>query len=116
MWCNQVNSLETMAVLARLQARRAELAARQEQAARDAAHTDSPLPQDFADQAGLIQNDPVLDEIEAAARVEIAEIDQALGRLASGRYGICRQCQAPIDPGRLTAVPYAILCFTCASA
>jgi DnaK suppressor protein len=40
----------------------------------------------------------------------LAEIDEALGRIAEGTYGTCVACGQPIGQARLEAVPYATLC------
>ena len=48
-----------------------------------------------------------------AARRALADTDEALGRLASGRYGLCEVCAAAI-PARLLAVaPDARFCPRC---
>ena len=49
-----------------------------------------------------------------AQRREIAQIDAALARIEAGRYGVCRACEAPVDPRRLAALPYAEHCAECA--
>ncbi|MBW3556341.1 MAG: TraR/DksA family transcriptional regulator [Actinobacteria bacterium] len=49
----------------------------------------------------------------AAARKGIDDVDAALGRLDSGRYGICADCRAPISPARLEAIPEATHCVDC---
>jgi DnaK suppressor protein len=48
-------------------------------------------------------------------RVEqrLKEIDFALGRLESGRYGICAGCGEPIPVERLKVVPFAAYCVDC---
>ncbi len=50
-----------------------------------------------------------------AQRREITQIDAALARVDAGDYGICRDCGLEIDPRRLDAVPYALLCTECAA-
>ncbi len=47
-------------------------------------------------------------------RREIQQIDAAIARLEAGEYGICRDCEQEIDPRRLVALPYALLCAECA--
>jgi RNA polymerase-binding transcription factor DksA len=37
----------------------------------------------------------------------------ALLRIAAGEYGICTDCQASIDAGRLGAYPTAKRCYRC---
>jgi len=53
--------------------------------------------------------------LSAQARVAIDEIDRALGKIDSGRYGTCEQCGNPIPKARLKALPYASLCVGCKS-
>ncbi len=50
----------------------------------------------------------------AEAQARVATIQEALRKLGEGRYGICTQCGAPIDPDRLEALPLATLCIQCA--
>jgi RNA polymerase-binding protein DksA len=40
-------------------------------------------------------------------------IDEALGRIAAGTYGICANCGRQIAEERLEAIPYARLCIDC---
>lgn len=40
-------------------------------------------------------------------------IDDALGRMRKGTYGICETCSEPISKVRLEAIPWARLCRTC---
>lgn len=42
-------------------------------------------------------------------------IDEALNRVKDGTYGICAECQEPINPKRLEAVPHARMCIECKS-
>jgi len=48
------------------------------------------------------------------ARHRLAELDQALDRLAEGGYGICVVCRRPIAAARLAARPTATTCIVCA--
>jgi RNA polymerase-binding transcription factor len=50
------------------------------------------------------------------AEQHLADLDQALARLAAGRYGICQRCGQPIAPARLAVRPAARTCISCASA
>lgn len=53
---------------------------------------------------------------DAVARVlldDMAQVDRALDRLASGSYGLCDDCHQPIPPKRLEARPTATLCVSC---
>lgn len=42
-----------------------------------------------------------------------AQVDEALQRLALGRYGLCAACGEPISPARLMALPFAVRCLAC---
>lgn len=50
------------------------------------------------------------------ARLHLAEIDEALGRVRAGTYGTCERCGLPIAEGRLEARPAARTCIRCATA
>ncbi len=53
---------------------------------------------------------------DAVARVlmdDMAQIERALERLASGTYGLCDDCHQAIPPKRLEARPTATLCVSC---
>jgi DnaK suppressor protein len=43
----------------------------------------------------------------------LREIADALHRLDTGHYGVCPECEEPISPKRLDAVPWARYCVTC---
>jgi DnaK suppressor protein len=42
-----------------------------------------------------------------------AQVDEALCRMAAGRYGLCAACGQPIPPARLRALPFAVRCLQC---
>ena len=50
------------------------------------------------------------------AKEQLDEVDAALIRLESGRYGTCESCGDAIAEGRLEARPTARLCIRCAGA
>jgi len=50
--------------------------------------------------------------LEARTR-ERVQLDEALRRLDEGTYGICEDCETPISPGRLRALPFARRCISC---
>ena len=43
----------------------------------------------------------------------LRHVDEALGRLASGIYGSCVECDGQISHKRLTALPFALRCRGC---
>ena len=43
----------------------------------------------------------------------LREISDALHRMDQDSYGICMECEEPISPKRLDAVPWARYCVTC---
>ena len=46
-------------------------------------------------------------------RLKIAQLDDALSRIASARYGMCASCGLEISGERLHAMPFARLCCDC---
>ncbi|NMC29267.1 MAG: hypothetical protein GYA45_04250 [Pelolinea sp.] len=43
----------------------------------------------------------------------LAQIEDALGKIENGTYGVCDHCGKPIDPDRLKILPYASYCMEC---
>jgi DnaK suppressor protein len=43
----------------------------------------------------------------------LLQVEGALERFDNGTYGTCERCGTAIDPARLEALPYAILCLRC---
>jgi len=69
---------------------------------------------EFEEGAQSEHEQDMLAQMSETQRREIAQIDAAIARIDAGEYGICRDCGAEIDPRRLAAVPYALLCTECA--
>jgi RNA polymerase-binding protein DksA len=46
-------------------------------------------------------------------QARLAQIKEALERIADGSYGTCASCGTAIAPGRLEIIPYATLCVRC---
>lgn len=99
-------------IAARLEARLAELTARAE-GIEDGLR--SPLDADFAEQASELADDEALEGVDELLRAEATEVRAALGRIASGTYGICTNCGAEIPRARLEAQPVATRCISCAA-
>jgi RNA polymerase-binding transcription factor DksA len=56
------------------------------------------------------QVDALIRQVEG----HLADIDDALARVADGSYGVCVSCGKPIPAGRLEARPSARTCVSCA--
>jgi DnaK suppressor protein len=50
------------------------------------------------------------------SQLELDDVNAALQRLDSGRFGECERCGEVIAPARLQALPQARLCLACQSA
>jgi DnaK suppressor protein len=46
----------------------------------------------------------------------LKRVERALAKLDEGTYGICDACGKEISPGRLRAMPDAVLCLDCSAA
>src|SRR5689334_5010248 len=99
----------------RLTARREELRMRLSRIHSDQRRETEALSADAPDRAIQRENDDVIDSLGIAVRAELAEIEDALSRVASGHYGICKSCGHSIELKRLEAVPYAFQCLRCAA-
>jgi len=67
----------------------------------------------------------VLDVAEAASERQLQstlltqsqhhlqQVEAALRRLEAGAYGLCERCGQPIQPERLSVLPYTTTCFNC---
>lgn len=47
---------------------------------------------------------------------EMRDVNESIGRLKKGTYGICKYCQKPIDEQRLRARPTSSSCVACKKA
>ncbi|MBX3604756.1 MAG: TraR/DksA family transcriptional regulator [Piscinibacter sp.] len=105
-------SPDAAAVRATLQARRDALG-REIGAVRDAAETRGADVLDHKDEASLRERTEVGDAEVARDVAELREVETALRRLEEGRYGLCMDCDEPVDPRRLAAEPFAVRCAAC---
>lgn len=46
-------------------------------------------------------------------RDKLQAIDDALGRIQGGSYGVCESCESDVAEGRLEALPFTRLCINC---
>lgn len=70
---------------------------------------------DSKERAKQLEDTEVVDALGNEARRELKKIGAALARMDSGDFGICVECGAAIDQGRLKATPYATECIDCAT-
>lgn len=77
---------------------------------------DKPKSKDWEDQAIEAEGDEMYESLGLQGQTEIKLLLAALKRIEDGSYGICAKCGGDIIDARLEAVPYAVLCRTCAQA
>ena len=77
------------------------------------------------EQLRQLQQDPLLENkderqrgnllsyLSAFHRTEIDQIDSALHRLATGKYGLCLACKGPVEVEWLDSFPEAEFCSVC---
>ncbi|MCP4363677.1 MAG: TraR/DksA family transcriptional regulator, partial [Planctomycetes bacterium] len=68
---------------------------------------------DVIDIAALASTQQLGMLVERAELGELQQIDDAISRIDSGSYGICKECGEAIRKDRLKALPYATLCLKC---
>ncbi|MDP2919787.1 MAG: TraR/DksA C4-type zinc finger protein [Dehalococcoidia bacterium] len=51
--------------------------------------------------------------LEQGIKVQLVDVEVALGKIAAGTYGKCETCGKPIEPARLDALPQAKRCMSC---
>jgi DnaK suppressor protein len=59
------------------------------------------------------EHDRIRAALAEGARRVLADIETALYRMRTGRYGTCLRCGGPIPLAQLDAIPYAALCVDC---
>ena len=65
---------------------------------------------EFEEGAQVEHEEYTLHRLTEAQRTQIHAIDAALGRMEQGEYGVCVDCGQEIDPRRLHALPFTMLC------
>ena len=95
---------------------REQLAQRLRRLRDDAAHRFDPLSADAGERAQETENDEVLQRLEQNTTALIGQYQHAIDRIDQGRYGLCEDCELPIEPDRLDALPQATRCKECAGA
>ncbi len=71
---------------------------------------------DEADVAADAIDRTLLTALGAQDANRLQQIDNALDRIYQGKYGRCVMCGKDIPEERLQALPYALMCVSCASA
>lgn len=74
----------------------------------------TPLESDWDENAILLENDQVLEALDADNRAHVAQLRAALARIDDGTYGRCTRCDGKIAPARLEAMPEVTICIGCA--
>lgn len=98
----------------KLLAKQASLSDRLQRLTSDIRRAKGALNADFAEQAVELENNEVVDKIDDATRLELANIALALEKIAAGTYGTCSKCGEPIAAKRLEALPETPHCTGCA--
>jgi DnaK suppressor protein len=71
---------------------------------------------DPTDRGSLESDRNLVLRIRDRERKLISKIDEALGRIADGSFGLCEECSEPIAVERLKARPVTTLCIECKAA
>jgi len=98
-----------------LLAMRQELLLRVSEIQKDLRNENNPIEKDFEEQAVQMENEEVLNALDAESRATLLKIDHALQRIDAGNYDICAMCDTRIPIERLRAMPYTELCVDCAA-
>jgi DnaK suppressor protein len=69
---------------------------------------------EFEEEAQKARRAQALGKVEDRTRARLTEIDEALGRLDRGEYGLCVDCGESIPVARLRVIPTARRCVECA--
>jgi DnaK suppressor protein len=64
---------------------------------------------DEADQTARILNEKEILTLHDRLRQQLFEIEQALGRIEVGTFGVCEETEEVIEPERLKAIPWTRL-------
>jgi DnaK suppressor protein len=72
-------------------------------------------PDGSGDRAGQQETRTLLGRAVAARR-KLADVEEALGRLAAGEFGYCEQCGSAIPAGLLAVIPETRYCPRCDTA
>ena len=68
---------------------------------------------DMADQASGNNEVHIALKLKQTDAKILQAIEEALHRIESGTYGVCRDCGEPIADARLNAIPWTRVCIAC---
>ena len=68
---------------------------------------------DMADQASGNNEVHIALKLKQTDAKILTAIEEALGRIDKGTFGVCRDCGEPIAAPRLDAIPWTRVCITC---
>ena len=74
---------------------------------------DGEATQDIADKAANSYTKEFLFSLSNTERDLVQQVDDALARIESRRFGVCASCEEEMNAKRLEAVPWARLCRSC---
>jgi len=74
---------------------------------------DPGVAQDIGDKAESSYTKEFLLSLSVTEREQLLLIDEALNRMAAGRFGVCEECGKEITKKRLSALPWTPLCIEC---
>ena len=69
--------------------------------------------QDIGDEAANVYNKQILLTLNENERERLREVDEALDRIKTKKYGTCEECGEPIGMKRLEVKPVAKYCVPC---
>ena len=68
---------------------------------------------DMADQASGTNEVHIQLKLKQTDAKILQAIEEALGRIEQGTFGVCRDCGEPVADARLQAIPWTRVCITC---
>ncbi|MDP6231007.1 MAG: TraR/DksA family transcriptional regulator [Nitrospinaceae bacterium] len=71
---------------------------------------------DIADDAAQSYDRQLMMEIGEQEWKKLRLVEEALGKISQGQYGICPECEEPIPEARLSVIPFAEHCVGCLEA
>ncbi len=97
----------------RLEQKQEELSRLVSKSEQDGRSVDEDITQDIADKAANSYTKDFLFHQSDDNRRILQLVQEALGRIKSGEYGLCVACQEEVQTKRLEAVPWARHCIEC---